>query len=487
MKYLDSNIDEIKEKIKNTNGNSSDINERTINVGKKRLMYMFLESVSSDDKISNFLVRTINEYIYKKKIFQIDDLFEVIKNTLINSKVKTIDNYEDTFFHLASGFTCIFVDGNTKAIAVETKVSLDRGVTEATTEAVVRGPKDSFTENFMTNIGLIRKRIKDENLFFKELQIGTRTKTKVSVTYINDIANKQMIDDIIDKLENIEIDGILDSGYLRDFLNSNALDAFPEFISTERPDVVCASLLEGKCALIVENTPFVLIIPGTLVNFMHSSEDYYQKPLNTTFTRFLRFVAFILTITVPALYIALTTINQEIVPDNLLISLSIQRQTVPFPTSIEVLILLGAFEILRETDIRTPNIMGTAISVVGALVLGEAAVNAGIISPIVVIIVSITSISGLTFSDIDFINAIRWWRLLFIISTSMLGVVGFVVASLVLIIRLVSIENYGVTYTSPISPFYGSEQKDTLLRFPRNKMFNRPSYLTKNKTRLVNK
>lgn len=484
MKYLNDNIDTIIDEIKKMNGNSSDICERKIKIGKTNVAYVFLESVSSDDKISDFLMRTLTETIKHKRLLSFDNLFETIKNNLMNSKIKIIDNYEDVFYHLASGFTCIFVNGNNKCITVETKTQLDRGVTESTTEAIIRGPKDSFTENYMTNIGLIRKRIKDSNLLFDEIIVGRRTKTKISISYIKDIALKESVDQIKQKIENIDIDGILDSGYLRDFLNDGKIDAFPEFVSTERPDVVCGSLLEGKIILLVENSPFALVIPGTFIDFIHSSEDYYQKPINTSFTRILRITAFILTMLTPSIYIALTTINQELIPDSLLISLSVQRQTVPFPTLIEVLLLLTAFEILRETDIRTPNLMGTAISVVGALVLGEAAVNAGIISPIVVIIVSITSISGLTFSDIDFINAIRLWRLLFIVTAAFLGIVGVTVAILVLIIKLVSTETYGTPYLMPFSPFYSKGQKDAIYRAPKSKMKKRPFYLTKNTTRL---
>lgn len=484
MKYLDDNIDIIINTIKQMNGNSADIANRKLKIGKTDIALVFLESVSSDDKISDFLMRSLTETVKLKKMISFNSLFNIIENNLMNSKTKILKDYDDVFFHLASGFACIFVEGNNQCIAVETKTKLDRGITESTTEAIIRGPKDSFTENHMVNIGLIRKRIKDPNLLFNEVIVGRRTKTKVCISYIQDIAEKQTVEDIKQKIESIDIDGVLDSGYIRDFLNNGRLDAFPEYVSTERPDVVCGSLLEGKVVILVENSPFTLVIPGTFIDFIHSSEDYYQKPINTTFTRILRVAAVIITLLTPAIYIALTTINQELVPDTLLISLSIQRQTVPFPTLIEVLLLLSAFEILRETDIRTPNVMGTAISVVGALVLGEAAVNAGIISPIVVIIVSITSIGGLTFSDIDFINALRLWRLLFIFTAAFLGIIGVTVSILILIIKLVSIENYETPYLAPFSPFYLKEQKDAIYKSPTSKLKKRPFYLTKNRKRL---
>lgn len=483
MKKISTNVKEVLKSIEHTLNKSSDLNSRFLKLNNKRIMYCFMESVSSDDKISSFFMRSLSQDIKRNDESFIDNLFNNLENTIPNSKINIIKNYDDIFFYLANGFTCIFVDGHQEFLAIETKADLDRGVTEGTSEAIIRGPKDSFTENHMTNLGLIRKRIKDPHLWMEDVSVGRRTKTKVTIAYIEDIAPKENIKKIKKRLSSIDIDGILDSGYLLDFLSPRQKSSFPKSISTERPDYACMSLLNGRICIFVENSPFILILPAVMLDFLKSPEDNYQKPLNSFFTRLTRLLAFFITIFTPALYIAVMTYNQEIIPYQLLMSLSIQRQGVPFPTVLEVLILSATFEILRESDIRIPKVTGTSISVVGALVLGDAAVSAGIVSPFVVIIVAITSICSLVFTDADFINAIRGWRLFFIICATFMGILGIFAGFIIMIAKVVSIESLGTPYLSPISPLNFNDQKGGIFRKPRNKQEFRPSYIKVNNQR----
>lgn len=478
---LDNDINIIFENIKRLNGNSGDIVSRIIEKNKIRVGYIYLESVSSDNKISDFMNKSIIN-MDKKKIF--DSVYSLIKNSIFNSNMKSCETYEDMFYFLASGFTVIVVDNSYKAIVVETRATLDRGVSESTSETIARGPKDSFTENHNINIGLIRKRIKDINLYFKDTIIGKRTKTKVTIAYISDIAPPHKVKRILDNLKNINIDSILDSGYIRELIEKDQRSLFPKVISTERPDLACTSLLNGKIVILVENTPFVLIIPAVLTDFFHSPEDYYQKPVNVSFSRILRMICFFIALVTPALYIALMTFNHEIIPDQLLISLAIQRDGVPFPTAIEVLIFVITFEVLREADIHSPTFSGSAMNVVGALILGDAAVAAGIVSPIVIIVVAVTSISEIVFYDPDVIDAIREWRLLFIFSATLMGIIGFLLIFIVFIARLASLECIGTPYLTPISPINIKSLKDSLIRVSRKGLKDRPAYLTNNITRM---
>lgn len=484
-KKINKNTDTVIKEIKKATGNGGEFFARLLTLNNTKVAYCFYESVSSDDKISDFFLRSItNDIKYEHQQF-FDNLFSNLENTIPNSKLKIIDNMDDVYYHLGSGFTCIFVEGVNKAIVLETRSTLDRGVSEATSEAIVRGPKDSFTENHLINIGLIRKRIKDEKLWFEELKVGRRTKSKVTISYITDIADLKNVEKIRKKIQAIDIDGILDSGYIADFLSPKQKSSFPKVISTERPDLACSSLLEGKICILVENTPYVLILPAVLIDFLHAPEDDYQKPSNASFNRFLRTVAFLITLLTPAIYIAITTFNQEMIPDRLLISLAIQRESVPFPAPLEVLMLGIIFEMLRESDIRIPKVTGTAISVVGALVLGDAAVNAGIVSPIVVIIIAITSICGLLFTDIDFVNTLRWWRIFFIICASIMGIIGIVAGGIIFVAKLASLETMGTPYLAPLSPLNLTAQKDGIARFSRKKLKKRPIYISqKNQTRL---
>ena len=382
-------------------GNSTDIITREIN----ELSYIYLESVCSDDKISNFLNKSI---IKEKSVYKV---FNDLKNQIYNSNIKIENNLENVYYYLSSGFTCLFINKNNKQfIVIETKTKLDRGITESNIEPNIRGPKDSFTENHSINIGLIRKRIKEKNLWTKDLIVGKRTLTKVTVIYDTKIANLNILKKIITKIKKIKIDSILDSSYIRNYLEKISL--FPTIISTERPDLVCQNILNGKIAILVENSPIALILPATLDDFLKSPEDYYQKASCATFSRIIRYIGFIITIITPAIYISLMTFNQEIIPDQLLISLATQRSKVPFPTFFETILFILIFEILREADIRAPSASGASMSIVGALVLGDAAVAADIVSPIAIIVVAITSICELLFCDQDFTNAIRIWRLL---------------------------------------------------------------------------
>ena len=478
---MNNNIEEIFKKVKDMCGNSSDIVTRLITKKNYRIGYIYLESVSSDDKISNFLNKAILN-IDKKRIF--DSLFINVKNNIFNSNIKFCNDYDELFFYLASGYTALVLDNTDKSIVIETKASIDRGIQEASSEPIIRGPKDSFTENHSKNLGLIRKRIKDPNLYFNDVIVGVRTKTKVTVGYISDIANKNNVDKIISKLNNINIDGIFDSGYIRELLEGKEKSLFPKVLSTERPDLACTSLLNGKIIILVENSPFILILPAILDDFIHSPDDNYQKPFNASFSRILRFICFFLALVTPAIYIALMTFNHEIIPNQLLISLAIKRDGIPFPTAIEVLIFVLTFELLRQADIHAPSFSGSAMNIVGALILGDAAVAADIVSPIVIIIVATTSICELVFYDQDIIDALREWRIIFILASTILGIIGVVIAFIMFISKLCSLKCLNAYYLTPFSPLNINMLKDSIVRFNRKKLKKRPSIFTKNLKRM---
>lgn len=481
---MDKKVDKIIQTIKDKNGNSCDIYSRTFEINGKKIGYVFLESVANDDKISNYLNKSLGIDIRSKKNL-FDDLFDNLSNTIPNSKLKVINTYDDIFYHLFSGFTCIFVDGYNKCITIETKANLDRSISESSSEPVLKGPKDSFNENFHANLGLIRKRIKDQNLVFTEVRVGKRSQTKVAIGYIKDVADEKKVKKLLSRLKKVNIDGIVDSSYLRELVVENKPSILPQVISTERPDNVVMSLLNGKIAIVVENTPYVLLVPSVFSDFFQSPEDSYSKPFNASFTRILRYLAFIIAIITPGVYIAVMNYNMEVLPNQLLIAFAIQKEGVPFPTIVEVLIMIIAYAILREADTRKPQIMGASISIVGALVLGDAAVSAGIISPIVVIIISLSAVSGMAFSDPDIINAIRSWRIIFMIFGCLFGLIGIFIGLIMFITKLSSLETLDTPYLSPISPLNIKDWKQEIIRTPMNTITKRPSYLAnKNITKL---
>lgn len=474
---IHKNVKKNIEIIKNINHNSSDLVSRLIIKNNMQIGYIYLESVTSDDKVSNFL---------NKSIINCRNIIYNLKNNIYNSNIITLNSLDDIFYYLSSGFTILFLENYNNCFAIETRATLDRGVNESSSEPIVRGPKDSFTENNAINLGLIRKRIKDSNLIFDEIKVGKRTKTKITVAYIKDIANLKSVVKVIENIKEINIDGILDSGYIREFLKKQSNSVFPQVINTERPDLASSSLLDGKIVILVENSPYVLIIPGLLIDFFHSPEDNYQNAYSATFLRIIRIVCFIITISVPALYVALMTFNPEIIPDELLISLALQRDGIPFPTAIEILIFVIVFEILRQADIHSPTVSGSAMNIVGAIILGDAAVNAGLVSPIAIIIVAITSICELVFYDVDMINAVRIWRIIFIISSLFLGIIGFYCCLFIFITKLSSLISFDIPYLTPISPTSITGIKNYLLRLNRKHLNKRPKYLSKNTRKMVN-
>ena len=293
---------------------------------------------------------------------------------------------------------------------------------------------------------------RNEKLCLEEMCVGEKSKTKVGILYVSDIVSDKLVTLVKEKVKEINIDSILDSNYIYEFIrNDDSL--FPTIISTERPDLVSYKLLNGKIAIVVDNTPYVIVLPAFFMEFFHTMDDYYQNNKVVVYARIMRIIAFIISVSSPAIYIALITYNHEIIPTNLLINFAVQKEGVPFPTVIEALILSITFEILRETDIRSPSTLGSALSIVGALVLGDAAVNAGLVSPIMVIIIAITSISEMIFNINDVSNVIRLWRLLFMFLASIAGMIGVFIAIILLISEICSINSFGVPFLYPIAPF----------------------------------
>lgn len=451
-------IKQILKKIDKIN-NSSDIVKRIFKVKDKNLAIVFLEGNASDDKISAYFMKSLN--LLNLKTLKIDDFKATIEGQIPNSNLKKIKNFKEIFFYLASGFTILLIEDELEMLAIETRSSLERSISEPTTEITFKGPKDAFNENHNLNVGLIRKRLKTSDLIMESIQIGKMTKTKTTICYLKDKADLKIVEKLKKRLNSADVEAIIDSGNVKKILGESTKTNYPLIKSSERPDSVCQALLNGKIGVIVENSPYVLIFPTYFLDYFKISEDYYQKPFNANFTRILRILSFILTILTPALYIALTTFNHEVLPDSLLISLTTQRMNVPFPTCLEILILTITFEILRESDIRMPSLMGTSISIVGALVLGDAAVNAGIVSPFAVIIIAITSVCDLIFSDIDFINATRFWRLLFIVGASLMGLTGLTTVLIIFVVHLSNASDLNINFMKEIVPV---EQKSIFLK-----------------------
>ena len=473
-KNLKKNIDEIKK----TSGNNNDIIVRQVRHNNVDIAIIYCESVCSLITINDFIMKSINLTKLKGSIFK--NKYDAIKNSLISAKVSEIDTFDKVFYFLYAGFTCILVGNKNMAITTETRSILDRGITNTITEPNIRGPKDAFTENFQKNVGLIRKRIKSESLWFDNFVIGKRTKTSVALCYLKDVVKEQIVDDVKAKLNKINIDGILDITYLKSFLTNTSKSAFPTMLVTERPDLCANALLEGKLIIICENSPFSIVLPAFLIDFINPIEDNYQSSNNVNFIRIIRLISFFITLLMPAYYIAVITYNQETLPTSLLISFTTQRDSVPFPAFIEAFTMMVVFEILKEGDTRLPSAVGTSISILGALILGDAAVQAGIVSPIMVIVIAITFISSLLFNKTEFVNSLRLWRFALMLLASICGIYGIVIGTFILIIQLNSIKTFGIPYLYPLAPISLRGIKDMIFKRDKVKNYQRSKILTTN-------
>ncbi len=467
------------ELLKKESNNSSDYVYKTIRLNNHILNIINIETITSSNDINNFILKRIS-FLSDLKI---TDLENYLYNYLPAVSITKLKDYQELKNKLLNGFTILIID-DTSILSIETRKDLTRGVSEADYEKTIIGPKDAFIEHFNTNLGLIRRRIKDINLQVIDYELGVYTKTKVGIIYVNGIVKESLVKEVKKKLENINIDGIIDSGYLRKYLNQSK-SLFPSLKSTERPDVASQALLEGKIVILTDNSPDVLILPTFFVDYFHASDDYYQKPINISFIRIIRLIAFLIACFLPAFYVCITTHNPEAMPINLLLSFTKQRQSVPFPAFLEAILMIIAFEILRESDIRIPSSLGTAVSILGGLVLGDAAVSAGIVSPIMIIVVAISAISGLLMPSIEAINSIRWYRFILIILASIFGGFGIFLGTILILANLAEMKSQGVDYLYPFAPINFEELKDSVVKISSKKAKKRNPLLSNNKIRGV--
>lgn len=475
------NIENIVTKLKSDTNNTTDIAYREKIVCKKKIYIIYNEPLISSDKISDFIIRSLDTINTKYK--KNNNLEDIIFNEIDNFKITKINTFDDLSYYLNYGFTIILIEENDTILALETKGELSRSITAPQTENALRGAMDSFVENIQTNMGLIRRRIKDNNLWTETLEVGRYTKTKVNIVYINGICKKELVDEVKKKIEKIDIDGVISSGVIKNLIEKENKSVFPTIHSTERPDKTCQSLLSGRVVIMVDNSQFALILPIVMNNLFQSTEDVFNKSINISFTRIVRYVAFIVTLLTPGIYIAVTTYNQEMLPPQLLVSFASQRSSVPFPAFFEALIMAISFEILRECDLRSPAFAASSLSTVGALILGEAAVNAGIVSPIMIIVIAITALSALLFTEPEMINGVRWYRILFMLGASFMGILGVVMVLIYFIIKMCSLHSFGMPYLKPFSPISLTGLKSSIIKFPINDLNKRDEYLSDNITK----
>jgi spore germination protein KA len=474
--------------IKSKTGNSKDIVIRKASFDEKlgiRTAVVYVQGISDSKSINDFLIESIIKERELHKKLPEKDPFEILSEEIVAlGDVSVHHDWDGIFQSLMSGETIFLVDGESKALSASTRGGEHRSIEEPGSQVTVRGPRDGFTESLGTNLALIRRRIQNPNLWVEMMKIGSVSKTDVSIVYIKGIAKDEIVKEIRSRLDRIEIDSILESGYIEQLIEDQSLTTFPTLYHTERPDMVAGNLLEGRVAIVVNGTPFVLLAPTVFIQFFQSVEDYYGRADIATALRFLRILIFFISIIGPASYIAGTTFHQEMIPTELLIAIAAQRETVPFPAFVEALIMEVAFEILREAGVRMPRAVGSAISIVGALVIGQAAVQAGIVSPAMVIVVAITAIANFATPAFAIAISARLLRFVFMVAAATFGFYGIMLGILLLAVHLTSLRSFGVPYLAPMAPLIPANLGDTLVRVPMWAQKTRPKLIASKKNRV---
>ncbi|MCL4426591.1 MAG: spore germination protein [Firmicutes bacterium] len=470
--------------LKTVFGESSDIVYRHFNIAgdpnqKALLVYVdgLIDKASLEQDILKSLTILARDSGPQVPIAKAD-LVDILKDyTLTIGEIRDARTLGEVVQAALMGDVPVFVDGNDYAVVCSIKGWMQRSLTEPATESVIRGPREGFNETIRTSTALLRRRIRDPRLRTKALRLGKRSKTDVVLVYLDGVINSEIVAEAERRLSLINTDFVLDSGYIEQFIEDDPWSPFPQVQATERPDKVAAGIMYGRLAILTDNSPFALLVPTVFNEFQQSTEDFYERWLIASVLRVVRFVASLTALTLPALYVALLSFHPEMLPTRLAMAIAGARSTVPFPVFVEAALMEMAMEILREAAIRLPAPIGPTIGIVGGLIIGEAAVRAGIVSPLMVIIVALTTIGSFAMPSYSAAVATRVLRFPVMVSGAVLGLYGIVLFLILIIIHMASLESFGVPYLAPVTPMKGREWRDTFFRFPLWSMEIRPSHL----------
>ncbi|WP_216827728.1 spore germination protein [Alkalihalobacterium elongatum] len=453
-------------------------------IGQQAAVIVYLKTMVDLNMVAKQITDTLAELEDEMLLETREQLSHLYKKYFSSHECFLIEHEHEVVWYVLLGYAVIFLEGLSYALAINVVTTQERDISISETQTIVRGPQHSFTESINTNVSLIRRTVKNPSLKFESFTVGTETKTTVYLGYIKNIANTDLVNEARRRVSEANINAIYDSGNLEEIISDTTLTPFPLTYHTDRPDTISSHLMDGKFVLLVDGSPYVVSAPVVFVDFFQVSEDYYQKYMMTSFIRLIRYISFFLALCLPAIYIALTTFHHGLIPTDLLISIQAQREGVPFPAVLELLLMEITFEILREAGVRMPRVVGQTVSIVGALVIGQAAVEAGVVSNFLVIIVALTAMAGFVSPIYSFANSVRLLRFGLIFITAALGMFGTLVGLLAILLHLISLRSFGVPYFAPLGPFIIEDQKDVFVRLPFQKTNLRPTYL---KTKIVSK
>ena len=479
---LSSDLEENINTIKKLYGGSFDLVVRRIKVGpkKRKGVLIYIEGLVDSRTIEEDILKplTINSLELSSFSEEEENIYEAAVDHFLSIKdLKREEEIKEITKNLSTGYTLILFDGVAKAILCETQNIEKRQIEEPEGEISLRGPRDGFVENIETNTSILRTRLRIPHLWFESLELGKLSKTNIVLAYIKGLADEGLVEEVKSRLEKIDIDNVLESGYLQEYITDDPYAIFPLIMRTERPDKIVSCLVEGKVAIITNGTPFVLVVPTTYNMLLQAPDDYYEPFPIGSFIRLMRHMAFLFSLLLPGVYVAIINYHIELVPITLLLRITVSREGVPFPILVEALIMETLFEILREAGLRLPKAIGSAVSIVGALILGEAAITAGLVSPAMVIVVALTAISSFATPDYSLAFAARILRFVFLFLGGTSGLFGIQFGLLLLLIHLCSLRSFGVPYFEPYGPLVWQDLKDSIVRMVLWKQEKRPKFL----------
>ncbi|MBU7594767.1 spore germination protein [Metabacillus halosaccharovorans] len=470
---LDRNLCSIQELFKQT----TDYEEIHIKVGDLKGCVCYLGTTLNKSELNMQVLEPLREAFREPKSEAYRDIDYLREAFFPAVSYEYAETLHQLVWQMLNGYAIVMIDEHNKALALSIGGTDKRSISEPSTQTIIRGPKEGFIEDINTNIGLIRKKIKSPRLVFEDFRVGSDSNTKLSIGYMKGIVNEDILSEVKLRINKINASGILDTGNVEEFITDETFTFFPLVYNSERPDSISGNILEGKIAILLDGSPFVLIVPSVFTDFFQSTEDYYQPFFMTSFIRIIRYVSFMITLTFPSLYVAITTYHHELMPTPLLINIQSQREGVPFPAVIEILMMELTFEVLREAGVRMPRAVGQTLSIVGALVIGQAAVEAGLVSNVLVVIVAFSAIASFVSPIYNFSIAARLIRFILIIMAASLGLYGILLSLIVMVIHLVSLRTFGIPYLTPVAPFKLKDQTDVFVRVPIWGDRYRPSYL----------
>ena len=479
---LSKNVKENLEKFKAFLEESSDAVFREFKLGSQGIpcALVYIDGLVDENVIHNHILKGLMYEITlleagAKSSIKLDKAFSIVKDhALTVADIKVVDSLDEAMLFVMSGEVALIIDGTNQIIIVSARGWPQRSISEPETEGVMRGPREGFTETLRSNTALLRRKCKDPNMVIKTIKLGRRSKTDVAYIYIKGIASNELVEEVEERLSGIDVDEILESGKVEQWIQDNSLSPFPQIQVTERPDRTIAALTEGRVVILVDNSSFALIVPAGMYQFFQSPEDYYERWIISSILRSLRWVGSFVAAFATATYVAIISYHPGFVPTQLALAIAATRANVPFPVFVEALLMEITIELLRESAARLPKPIGQTIGIIGGLIIGDAAVRAGITSPTMVLIVALTAIASFIIPSYSAAIGLRIIRFPLIILGTTMGMYGIILGFIAVNIHLVCLKSFGMNYMAPQAPIILQDWKDFIFRFPHQFMKRRP-------------